>query len=53
MHLPFSGYRQVQGIDSSADHHHPVFSRIAVPAAGIEILDNQQIVAGQTSRGRR
>ena len=50
MHLPFPRYRQMQGIDAAADHHHAVFSRIAVLAAGIEIFDDQQVVARQASR---
>ena len=53
MHLPVSRYRQMQRIDLAADHHHPVFARIAVAAAGIEIFDDQQIVSGQAGCRRR
>ncbi len=53
MHLPVSGYREVRRIDPAVDHHDAVFARIAVRAAGVEIFDHQQIVAGKTGRGGR
>ena len=52
MHFPVPRYRQVQRIDLTADHHHPVFPRVAVGAASIEIFDDQQFIAGQTRRRR-
>ena len=53
MHLPVSRYRKMQRIDGPVDHHHAVFSRVAVAVAGIEIFDRQQFVARKASRGRR
>ena len=53
MHLPLPRDRQMQRIELSADHHHAIFARIAVLAAGIEIFDHQQIVARQAWRPRR
>jgi hypothetical protein len=51
MHLPLAGYRQMQRIEPAADHHHPVFSGVAVFASGIEIFDDQQIVTGKVRGG--
>ena len=42
----------MQRIDLAADHHHAVFARVAVRAAGIEIFDHQELVARQAGRRR-
>ena len=51
MHLPVSGYREVQRIDRASDHHHAVFARVAVGAAGVEIFDHEHVVAGALCGG--
>src|SRR5450631_3674315 len=53
MHFPLPRYRKMQRIDPTCDHHHAVFSRVAIVAAGVEIFDHQEIVSRQARRDRK
>jgi len=43
----------MQRIKLTIDHHHAVFSRHPIDAAGIEVLDRQNLLPRQRRGGRR
>jgi len=51
VHLPVGRDGEMQRIQLPIDHHHAVLSRHPIGAAGIEILDRENLLARQCSRG--
>ncbi len=53
MHFPVGRNGQVQRIQLSVDEHHPVFARVAVLAARVQVLNGEQFVARQVAHAPR